>query len=85
MEKLAKDLIKFMGGEQNIKTVTHCATRLRTELKDKSLVDTQKIRDTKGVMGVVDSESTFQIVIGTNVNEVYEEIIKRTNYKKKKK
>ncbi|WP_298788658.1 PTS transporter subunit EIIC [uncultured Marinococcus sp.] len=85
MEKLAKDLIKFMGGEQNIKTVTHCATRLRTELKDKSLVDTQKIRDTKGVMGVVDSESTFQIVIGTNVNEVYEEIIKRTELQEKEK
>lgn len=85
MESLAKKLVMLLGGEDNIQTITHCATRLRTELKDKDVVDSSKIKETKGVMGVVDTDSTFQIIIGTNVGEVYDEIINLTELKDREK
>lgn len=75
-EALAHELLELLGGKDNVKTITHCATRLRPNLKNRSLVDIEKIEKLEGVTGVVDAESSIQIVIGTNVGEVYEEFLK---------
>ncbi|MBM7601079.1 PTS system beta-glucosides-specific IIC component [Virgibacillus halotolerans] len=72
---LANQLLSLLGGPDNIVSVTHCATRLRPTLKDHSLIEKDKIKALDGVSGVVDKDS-FQIVIGLNVNEVYDVFIK---------
>ena len=52
-EVLAAKLLEFMGGKENIISVTHCATRLRPQLKDRSLVDADAIEKLDGVTGLV--------------------------------
>ncbi|TDW19806.1 PTS system beta-glucosides-specific IIC component [Breznakia blatticola] len=74
--KLAEDLLTFMGGEENIVSITHCATRLRPKFKDIKNVRVDEIKNLDGVTGVVEKESGFQIIIGTHVVHVYDEIIK---------
>lgn len=75
-EVLAEKLLGFMGGKENIVSVTHCATRLRPQLKDRGIVDEESISNLEGVTGVVNKDSGFQIIIGTNVGEIYKEFIK---------
>ena len=72
--ELAKKLIGLVGGESNISNVTHCATRLRFNLKDESKADTDAIKGTKGVVGVVSSAGQYQIIIGAEVTMVYEKL-----------
>lgn len=50
--KTARELLPLLGGRENIKTVTHCMTRLRFVLKEESQVDDGKIKAVKGVMGI---------------------------------
>lgn len=76
---LGKDLLKEMGGEDNIAKITHCATRLRPSFKDIKKVDVDAIKKQKGVVGVVDNPTSFQIVIGTNVGDVYDQIMDNSN------
>ncbi|RHW29923.1 PTS transporter subunit EIIC [Oceanobacillus profundus] len=73
---LANQLLSLMGGANNIVSITHCATRLRPTLKDRALVEKEKIETLDGVAGVVDRDLGFQIVIGTNVDEVYNAFMK---------
>lgn len=72
---IAKEILELIGGSKNVATLEHCSTRLRFSLIDKSVVNVEKIKKIKGVMGVVDG-SQFQIVIGNNVVEVYDELLK---------
>lgn len=74
-KKIAKEILDLIGGSKNVSTLEHCSTRLRFGLVDKSVVNVEKIKKIKGVMGVVDG-SQFQIVIGNNVVEVYDELLK---------
>lgn len=78
-ENLAKSILKKVGGENNISNLTHCATRLRFNLKDKSKANTEELKNTQGVMGVVDKGGQYQVIIGNDVNNVYKEIIKISN------
>jgi beta-glucoside PTS system EIICBA component len=78
-ENLAKSILKKVGGENNISNLTHCATRLRFNLKDKSKANTEELKTTQGVMGVVDKGGQYQVIIGNDVNNVYKEIIKISN------
>lgn len=75
-EVLAKQLLDLMGGADNIVSVTHCATRLRPQFRDRALVDVKQIEKLEGITGVVDKESGVQVVIGTTVSEVYEAFLK---------
>lgn len=75
-ESLANQLLSLMGGADNIVSVTHCATRLRPTFKDRALVEKEKIEALDGVAGIVDKDSGFQVVIGLNVNEVYDAFMK---------
>ncbi len=72
---LAEAILKLVGGESNIKSLVHCATRLRFTLKDESKADTAKLKNTKGVMGAVSNGGQYQVIIGSNVSHVFKEIM----------
>lgn len=74
-KSLANDIIKHVGGLENVGTLTHCSTRLRFILKDESKVDVSKLESLDGVLKVITGNHT-QIVIGNNVVEVYDECMK---------
>lgn len=73
-KSLAKEIIHLVGGEENIASLVHCATRLRFNLKDESKADTEKLKKTKGVMGAVSSGGQYQVIIGSEVSTVFKEI-----------
>ena len=75
-ENLAKSILEKIGGKENISNLTHCATRLRFNLKDNSKAKTAEIKNINGVMGVVDKGGQYQVIIGNDVNHVYKEITK---------
>lgn len=75
---LAQKTIILVGGEKNIVSITHCATRLRFNLKDESKADTAKLKNTSGVMGVVSNGGQYQVIIGSDVGSVYKQIIEQT-------
>lgn len=74
--KLEHAIIAALGGKKNINSIGHCATRLRINLKDESIVDEQKLEKTPGVLGIVKSMGGIQVVIGNTVNQVYANIQK---------
>lgn len=69
-EKVSSEIKKEIGGEANIASATHCATRLRLVLKDESLAKDEKVKKIKGVMGVAHSQGQYQIIIGQEVPSV---------------
>lgn len=75
-EKLAQEIVKKTGGSENVSTLTHCMTRLRFALNDNKKADQEGIKALDGVINVIESGGQFQVVIGTHVEEVYEEVIK---------
>ncbi len=79
---VASDIVKHVGGESNIGALVHCATRLRFELKDMNKADKEAIQSLEGVLSVVVSGGQFQVVIGTHVSSVYQEIISTTSIRK---
>jgi beta-glucoside PTS system EIICBA component len=79
-EKLAASLLKAVGGKDNVNTVTHCMTRLRFNLKDKSIPDKNEIKQISGVLGIIEAGGQFQIIIGQTVNETYEYLCRMGNF-----
>ncbi|WP_181899364.1 beta-glucoside-specific PTS transporter subunit IIABC [Lachnotalea glycerini] len=80
-QKLAADILKNVGGNENIISLVHCATRLRFTLKNVSKANGEKIKELPGVIGVV-NKAQFQVVIGNDVAFVYNELIKLGDFKK---
>ncbi|MDY5129230.1 PTS transporter subunit EIIC [Actinotignum urinale] len=71
----AAEIVAAIGGSANIKSLTHCATRLRFELYDAKLVDSAKVEQVKGVMGAVpQSGDRYQVICGGGVASVFNEI-----------
>ncbi|GGF91885.1 hypothetical protein GCM10010912_41090 [Paenibacillus albidus] len=70
-EIIVQDIIAGVGGENNIDNAWHCMTRLRFDLKDKSKVDMEKIKELDPVLGAQFSNDQFQIILGPKVNEYY--------------
>lgn len=76
--KIASQLIENVGGKQNIKSVQHCATRLRLQLKNNDLRNEEAVSDIEGVKGVFLTQSQFQIIFGSGlVNLVCDEVQKQ--------
>lgn len=73
-ENLAKEIVQGVGGEKNVVSLVHCATRLRFTLKDTSKADKAKLEKTDGIITVKESGGQFQVVIGNRVPEVYNAI-----------
>lgn len=78
-QELAKLIIDNVGGEGNVKSLTHCATRLRFNLKDDQKTNEKILKSTPGVMGVVNKGGQYQVIIGSDVGNVYKEITNQTN------
>ena len=70
-QKTAKELVKELGGDENITNVTHCATRLRFILKDEAIVNKDKVAKIPGVITTVQAGGQFQVVIGNHVKDAY--------------
>lgn len=77
--KLAKDIIREVGGKENIVNATRCATRLRLVLKETPDGAKEKVQELTGVITVVENSGQFQVVIGTHVGEVFENVMKNLN------
>lgn len=75
-EPLAKEIIKNIGGKENISSLTHCVTRLRFHLKDESKANDEVIKKMDGVVTVLKSAGQYQVVIGNHVGLVFEDICK---------
>ena len=75
-KKIAEQVLRAVGGAANLKDATHCMTRLRLYLKDDSVPKDDEVKKISGVLGVVRGGQQYQIVIGTNVPKVYEELCK---------
>ena len=73
---MAKDILEGLGGRSNLKDINYCATRLRITVNDPEKVDEAKV-NTPGVLGVVrPSKDNLQVVIGTKVQFVFDELMK---------
>ena len=84
-EKLTEDILKNIGGESNINSLTHCATRLRFNLKDFTKANEEKLKKVTGVIGVVNKGGQLQIIIGNEVSNAYKSIMSKINIKDVKK
>ncbi|TVL77036.1 PTS beta-glucoside transporter subunit IIABC [Brachyspira hyodysenteriae] len=73
-EELGGIILPYIGGKENIHKLTHCATRLRFELKNRDIVDVDSIKAIDGVIDVVEGGGQFQIIIGMNVQTVYKSL-----------
>ena len=71
---IAGNILKNVGGAQNVADVTHCFTRLRFVLKNRELANKEIVEKLEGVIQVVEANGQFQVVIGTKVDKVYEAI-----------
>ncbi|GGH46979.1 PTS system beta-glucoside-specific EIIBCA component [Paenibacillus silvae] len=74
-QQLSKDILKLVGGEENIDQVTHCMTRLRFNLNDNKKADKETLKNTPGVMGVMENGGQFQVIIGNDVPKVYNALV----------
>jgi len=75
--QIAKDLIEAIGGEDNIISAAHCATRLRIMVKDKEKIDQERVESIDKVKGAFFNSGQYQIIFGTGtVNRMYEEVVK---------
>lgn len=72
----AKKILENIGGKENISGMTHCATRLRLNLNDDTKANTSEIRKIDGVVNVVNKAGQYQILIGTDVPKLYDEMEK---------
>lgn len=76
--KIASQVIELVGGKSNIRSVAHCATRLRLQLRNNDLRDEEAISDLEGVKGVFLTQSQFQIIFGAGlVNLICDEVQKQ--------
>lgn len=73
---IAKKILDNIGGKENVINVNHCATRLRIQYKDKNKIADSKISNLDGIAGTVIRDDEYQIVIGTDVANVYNEFNK---------
>ena len=74
-DELAAKILDEIGGKDNVINVFHCVTRLRFNLKDESIPDTDEIKKLQGVLGVNISGGQYQIIIGQDVSKLYKKVI----------
>ena len=78
-KELGNKIVDLVGGEDNIQSLVHCATRLRFKLDDHSKADKEALNNIPDVLTVVEKGGQFQVVIGNKVGKVYAEISKSHN------
>ncbi|MBM6675860.1 PTS glucose transporter subunit IIA [Olsenella uli] len=75
-EGLARDIVRLVGGKENVTQAYHCQTRLRFTLADEGKADEEAIKAHDGVVGVIHGAGQFQVCIGPHVADVFEEVEK---------
>ncbi len=78
-KKLAEEILDDVGGKENVNSLVHCATRLRFQLKDSSKANKASLQEKDEVLEVVKSGGQYQVVIGSMVDEVFNELVKLAN------
>lgn len=78
---LAKSVVENIGGEENVVSLTHCVTRLRFKLKDESAANDEAVAKIPGVIKVLRSGGQYQVVIGNEVTDAYNAVLKNFNIK----
>lgn len=73
-EQLAKDIIKNVGGKENVLSLTHCVTRLRFQLKDEGKANTDVLKNMDRVVTVMQTAGQYQVVIGNHVPDVFKDV-----------
>ena len=74
-EELAKEIVRNVGGKENVISLTHCITRLRFKLKDEGIANDDVLKKMSGVVTVMKSGGQYQVVIGNHVPEVYADVL----------
>lgn len=75
-QRVADEILKHIGGSNNVKNLTHCMTRLRFVLKDDSKADDDAIKNIDGVMGLRKQGGQYQVIVGNNVSHTYTALMK---------
>jgi PTS system beta-glucosides-specific IIC component len=75
-EQLAKEIVQQLGGKENITDAYHCQTRLRFKVADESKLNKDKLEELDGVTKYIHNAGVHQVVIGTHVKDVFEEVEK---------
>jgi PTS system beta-glucosides-specific IIC component len=81
-KKTATDILNYVGGENNVVHLGHCATRLRFTLADENKANLEALKEIPGVLDVV-MTAQFQVIIGNDVIEVYDELLKLGKFGKR--
>lgn len=76
----AKEILKTVGGEDNIESLVHCMTRLRFVLKDESQADDAYMKNIPGVMGVMKKGGQYQVIMGNDVASYFKELQKISTF-----
>lgn len=77
-KKAAAEILPLIGGKENILSLVHCATRLRFSLADGEAFQAEELKKVKGVMGAMFTGGQYQVIIGTDVNHVYDNLLHMT-------
>lgn len=80
-ERESEEIIKLVGGKENVVSLVHCATRLRFKLKKTSVANKAELEKMKDVLSVVNSGGQYQVVIGNKVSDYYDTITKKLGLK----
>ena len=73
---VAQDILKALGGKDNVLSASYCTTRLRVEVKNHNQVNEQAVKAAGAVTIIRPGKNSFQIIVGTNVQSVYDELDK---------
>ncbi|MDR0921116.1 MAG: beta-glucoside-specific PTS transporter subunit IIABC [Lactobacillales bacterium] len=79
-QNLANQILEQVGGEKNVQNLTHCATRLRFNLKEDSKANRAELNHLQGVLGVTSGGGQFQVIIGNDVEKVYDILIETLGF-----
>lgn len=82
-EEWASKIIELVGGTDNLTNITHCATRLRLNVKDESAVDAEKLGKLEGVLGLENRNGQVQVIVGQIVEDLYNATAKQLEGKVK--
>ncbi len=80
-QALAEQIVKNVGGKENVAGLVHCITRLRFTLRDEGIAKDQVLKDMEGVVTVMKSGGQYQVVIGNHVPEVFEDVMELLDLK----
>lgn len=80
---MSNELLKLIGGKDNVASVTHCATRLRIRLHDEDNVPVEEIKKLPGVLGLQKNVGEIQVIIGPAVDDAYQEFMKLGGFETK--